>query len=58
MNDVIVDEVRNARAAHTRKCGGDLNAIAEDMRRIQKDCGHRVVRLEPKRIAKTRRRTA
>jgi hypothetical protein len=58
MNDFIVDEVRKARAVHTRKCGGDLNAIAEDMRRIQKECGHKVVRLDPKRMPELRRRTA
>ena len=49
MIDPIVEEVREARMAHTLKFKGDLNLICEDLKRIQKESGHKVVRLEPKR---------
>ncbi len=32
MNDPIVDEVRRHRMEHTRKFGGDLKLICEDLR--------------------------
>lgn len=48
MHDPIVDEVREARMAHTRKCGGDLANIAKDLQAVQRSCGHRIVRLAPR----------
>ena len=48
MNDPIVDEVRRHRMEHTRKFGGDLKRICEDLRRIQRESGCRVVRRPPK----------
>ena len=34
MNDPIVEEVRRHRMEHTRKFGGDLKLICEDLRRM------------------------
>ena len=48
MNDPIVEEVRRYRMEHTRKFGGDLNLICEDLRRIQHESGCQVVRRPPK----------
>jgi hypothetical protein len=48
MNDPIVDEVRRYRMEHTRKFGGDLKLICEDLRRIQRESGCEVVRRPPK----------
>jgi hypothetical protein len=46
MKDPIVEEVRKHRMEHTKKFGGDLKAICEDLRRIQRASGHLVVRLQ------------
>jgi hypothetical protein len=54
MKDPIVEEVREHRMEHTRKFGGDLKAICEDLRAIQKTCGHKVVRLPPRRLEPTK----
>jgi hypothetical protein len=48
MKDPIVEEVRRHRMEHTRKFGGDLKLICEDLRRIQQDSGYEVVRRPPK----------
>jgi hypothetical protein len=48
MNDPIVEEVRRHRMEHTRKFGGDLKLICEDLRRIQRESGCQVVRRPPK----------
>jgi hypothetical protein len=50
MNDPIVEEVRRWRIEHTRKFGGNLNLIYEDLRRIQHQTGCQVVRRPPKPI--------
>jgi hypothetical protein len=54
MNDPIVEEVRRHRMEHTRKFGGDLKLIYEDLRRIQRDSGCRFVRRPPKLLAPKR----
>ena len=51
MNDPIVDEVRRHRMEHTRKFGGDLKLICEDLRRIQQVSGWQVVRRPPKLLS-------
>ena len=51
MIDPIVDEVRRHRMEHTRKFGGDLKRICEDLRRIQCESGCRVVRRPPKLLS-------
>ncbi|MGA2797009.1 MAG: hypothetical protein ABSE63_05500 [Thermoguttaceae bacterium] len=48
MKDPIVEEVRRYRMEHTRKFGGDMNRIYEDLLRIQQESGCKVVRLPPK----------
>jgi hypothetical protein len=48
MNDPIVSEVRRHRMEHTRKFGGDLKLICEDLRRIQRESGYQVVHRSPK----------
>ena len=53
MNDPIVQEVRKYRMEHTRKFGGDLEAICADLRAIQTSSGHAVVRLLPRRSEPT-----
>lgn len=57
MKDPIVAEVRRHRMEHTRKFHGDLAAICEDLRAIQRAAGHKVVRLPPKK-RKPRKSTA
>lgn len=52
MTDPIVEEVRRHRMEHTRKFGGDLKAIFEDLRKVQAKYADRVVRLPPRRIEK------
>ncbi len=51
MNDPIVEEVRRHRMEHTRKFGGNLKLICEDLRRIQRESGCRVVRRPPKLLS-------
>lgn len=53
MNDPIVEEVRRHRMEHTRRFGGDLNLICEDLRRLQRESGCKVIRRPPKRLAPT-----
>jgi hypothetical protein len=50
MKDPIVEEVRRYRMAHTRKFHGDLAAICVDLRAIQAESGHEIIRLPPLRI--------
>ncbi len=47
MKDPIVEEVRRHRMEHTRKFDGDIKLIREDLRRIQRESGRRVVRRPP-----------
>ncbi len=53
MTDPIVEEVRRYRMEHTRRFGGDLTLICEDLRRIQRESGCKVVRRPPKLISPT-----
>ena len=48
MKDPIVAEVRKHRMDHTRKFKGNLAAICEDLRAVQKASGHKIVRLRPR----------
>jgi len=50
--DPIVEEVRKVREAHAAKCNYDLSAICADLKDKEKDCGHPVVCLPPKRHLK------
>ena len=53
MRDPIVEEVRKARWEHARRFRFDLDAICEDLRRIQNSCGHPVVSLPPRMLQTT-----
>ena len=55
MKDPIVEEVRKHRMEHTRKFKGDLEAICKDLEAIRKAAGLKVVRLRPRRVARTHR---
>ena len=51
MNAPIVEEVRRYRMEHTRRYGGDWKLICEDLRRIQRESGCKVVRRPPGLLA-------
>ena len=51
MKDQIVEEVRKHRLAHSRKFKGDLSAICDDLVRIERKSGHKIVRYAPKKLA-------
>lgn len=48
MKDPIVEEVRIARQEHAEKFNHDLEAICEDLKRIERESGHRLVSLPPR----------
>ena len=57
MKDPIVEEVRRIRMEHTKQFNSDLDAICADLRAVQERCGHKVVRLSPKRLQPTKKST-
>lgn len=54
MKDPIVEEVRQHRMEHTQKFRGDLSAICADLRSVQIESGHKIVRLAPAKPAPTK----
>ena len=50
--DSIVEEMRKIREAHAANFNYNLKAICADLKKKEKDCGHPVVSLPPKRILK------
>ena len=50
--DPIVNEIRKVRAAHAAGLNYDLKAICADLKKREKECGHPVVSLPPKRLVK------
>ena len=50
--DPIIEEIRKIREAHAAKFNHDLKAICADLKEKEKDCGHPVVSLPPKRHLK------
>ena len=54
MKDPIVEEVRRYRRNHSERFENDLDAICDDLRRHQAVSGHRIVRLNPKKIIPTK----
>jgi hypothetical protein len=50
MKDPIVEEVRAARMAHTKKFNYDLSAICSDLKRIESESGHALIIRKPKLI--------
>lgn len=53
--DAIVEEIRKIREAHAARFDYDLRAICADLRKKEKDCGHPVVSLPPKRYLRATR---
>ncbi len=53
MKDPIVEEVRKARNDHAKEFKHDLASICKDLKRIEKECGHELVSLQPKILTKT-----
>ena len=49
-DDPIVAEVRKAREAHARRFGYDLTRICRDLKRIERECRHRIVRGTPRHV--------
>ena len=47
--DEIVEEVRRIRHEHAARFNNDLDAIVADLRKRQRDSGHKVVSLPPRR---------
>jgi hypothetical protein len=52
MKDPIVEEVRKARQDHAKQFNHDLTAICADLKKIEKECGNRLVSLPPKLLDK------
>jgi len=52
MKDPIVEEVRKARQDHAKEFNHDLSAICKDLKRIERECGHRLVSFPPKLLKK------
>ncbi len=50
MNDPIVEEIRGFRNDHAKKFNYDLDAICEDFKTHQANCGHEIIRLKPKKL--------
>lgn len=53
MKDPIVEEVRKYRMKHTRLFNSDLHLICEDLRKLEKTFGDRVVEFKPKKLMST-----
>jgi hypothetical protein len=50
--DPIVEEIRKIRKMHAAKFNNDLRTICADLKEKEKECGHPVVSLPPKRRLK------
>nr|VFJ47944.1 MAG: hypothetical protein BECKDK2373B_GA0170837_101922 [Candidatus Kentron sp. DK] len=53
MKDPIVEEIRQYRMEHTRRFDSDLSRICQDLRKLEKELGDRVVELQPRRLEST-----
>ncbi|REK20607.1 MAG: hypothetical protein DWQ41_24700 [Planctomycetota bacterium] len=49
-NDPIVDEIRRTRQEHTDKFNGDLHAICEHLRRLERESGREYASYPPRRV--------
>ena len=49
MTDPIVEEVRKARREHAEKFDFDLDAICEDLRKLQNTSGRKIVAFPPRK---------
>ena len=52
MKDPIVEEVRKARLEHAKEFNHDLSAICKDLKRIERECGHKLVSFPPRLLTK------
>ena len=50
MEDPIVEEVRKLREEHAARFNYDVDAIFEDLKKLERESGRIVVSREPKRI--------
>lgn len=57
MQDSIVEEVRKLREEHAARFNYDVDAIFNDLKRLERERGWTVISLEPKRILKVGERT-
>ncbi|MGR3320040.1 MAG: hypothetical protein ACUZ8O_16350 [Candidatus Anammoxibacter sp.] len=48
--DYLVEEVRKIRDTHAAKFNYDLHKICLDLKKKEKECGHKIVSYPPKRI--------
>ena len=51
MKDPIVEEIRKYRMEHTRRFGGDLHRICEDLRKEEEKHKDRLVNFGPRRLS-------
>ena len=58
MLDPIVEEIRKIREEHAARFNYDIDAIFEDLKRSERESGHPLVTLPPKKIAKPSRLTS
>jgi hypothetical protein len=54
MKDIIVEKIHEIRKQHAEEFNFDLNAIVNDLIKIEKTCGHKIIKLPPKFIDKTK----
>nr|VFK32071.1 MAG: hypothetical protein BECKMB1821G_GA0114241_110117 [Candidatus Kentron sp. MB]VFK35134.1 MAG: hypothetical protein BECKMB1821I_GA0114274_110118 [Candidatus Kentron sp. MB]VFK76996.1 MAG: hypothetical protein BECKMB1821H_GA0114242_108818 [Candidatus Kentron sp. MB] len=52
MKDPIVEEVRKAREDHAKEFRHDMGAICNDLKRIERECGHELVSLPPRPLTR------
>ena len=53
MKDPIVAEIRQHRMEHTKVFNSDLKLICEDLRKVEKSLGERVIQAVPPRLRPT-----
>ena len=56
MKDPIVEEVRKARQDHAKKFNHNLFEICEDLKRIERESGHKIVSLPSRLLTKASNR--
>jgi hypothetical protein len=56
MKDPIVEEVRKARQDHALKFNHNIKEICDDLKKIEKKCGNRLISLPPKLLTKSSKR--
>ncbi len=51
--DYLVEEVRKIRNTHAARFNYNLHEICLDLKKKEKECGHKIVSYTPKRMLKT-----